>query len=75
MKKHIDSLHSIFMLGEGTLKLRNEYSFHLFLSHAPNGDSARLEPLPFKFDLILPVPEHPITPGLGQLSMKDNGIS
>uniref|UniRef100_A0AC34G0W3 A to I editase domain-containing protein n=1 Tax=Panagrolaimus sp. ES5 TaxID=591445 RepID=A0AC34G0W3_9BILA len=63
------------MLGEGTLKLRSEYSFHLYLSHSPNGDAARLEPIPWKFDLVFPVADYPIPPGLGQLSMKDNGIN
>uniref|UniRef100_A0AC35ET09 DRBM domain-containing protein n=1 Tax=Panagrolaimus sp. PS1159 TaxID=55785 RepID=A0AC35ET09_9BILA len=75
MQKHMESLHSIFMLGEGTLKLRSEYSFHLYLSHSPSGDASRLEPIPWKFDLVFPIADYPISPGLGQLSMKDDGLS
>ena len=71
-----DGKDSIFMLNEETklLRVKDDYSFHLFVSGAPIGDGCRVSYNENDFsNAIFPTSDCYIGHGLGQLSVKKSG--
>ncbi|KAE9551302.1 hypothetical protein FO519_005482 [Halicephalobus sp. NKZ332] len=78
VKEYISSNgeNSIFFLNDETklLKIKEEYSFHLFISGAPIGDGCRISYNGNDFsNAIFPASDCYIGHGIGQLSVKRSG--